>query len=63
MQNNSELLETMAILYGQRFPDYMPGCPACDAWHMYDIGAVEALSVDIREVDAFMDTTLVWEAD
>jgi hypothetical protein len=40
---------------GERCPDYEPGCPVCDAWHLYDINAFEALSIDIKSVDVFME--------
>jgi hypothetical protein len=38
-------------LFGERCPDYEPGCPVCDAWHMYDHhrwGDLLKLIVDIE---------------
>ncbi len=34
--NETWLEETIERLYGERCPDYEPGCPCCQAWSVHD---------------------------
>lgn len=44
-----ELIE----LYGERCPDFEPGCACCDAWEMWDLHAYGALRAELDEVIAW----------
>lgn len=50
----------MAELVGDRCKSFEPGCPCCDAWEAFDLGAFWALRADLDETRAWAEE---WYSD
>ena len=49
MQEVDRIEEALTEHWGEKCPDYEPGCPTCDAWHQFD--AIVALARRTEALD------------